>query len=277
MHPAVAECAVHIALFGTQALSNPHGPKAWALAGVRSVRSSLSAMIIGPNNTQSGNDRWVWMSVRVLKTSKKFTIMDFTTYDSDGGIASFTEEARLVPLKPQPLPASIYEIQWIKSPGKEGSMPSSKDVSSRMGSVAVAELPGGPDTSTMTVSSAIRTRLVAAGLDCTSVDLSKLTTNEGGLFLPEQWSEKNIFVVPVLGRLGVEAMLCHVIAILRNAAVEARKRASNIRVLIVSAGSEGPALDPDNVRHMGSGSVWGLARTARLELGCWCTPNLSGH
>ena len=70
-------------------------------------------------------------------------------------------------------------------------------------------------------------------------------------------------------------MLCHIIKMLQCAATVARRRASaatslrrsKLRVLVVTAGSEGPALDPESMRHMGCAAVWGLARTAQIELG----------
>ena len=65
-------------------------------------------------------------------------------------------------------------------------------------------------------------------------------------------------------------------ALLQSAMTEARKRVSNtpaatqaIRILLLTAGSEGPALESKSSQEYPphAGALWGLARTARIELG----------
>ena len=103
-HPAISECGLHVAMFGT--LARDEGQKMWVNTGIRSVTSRIGARIVNSNKL---GDRWVWMSARVVKSTENFVVWDFTTYDSTGGVASLAEGGHHVPLKPQP-PSAVKSL-----------------------------------------------------------------------------------------------------------------------------------------------------------------------
>ena len=86
----------------------------------------------------------------------------------------------------------------------------------------------------------------------------------------EQWATVGTLVLPILYTYKPEDVLEQVLALLHHATTETRPSHGipdlTLRIVVVTSGSDGPPKENAQVGPMGSGAVWGLMRTAHMEL-----------
>ena len=243
MHPAVLDAVFHMVGFITNA---PGRSKSWVPARIARVEFCQGlgrGQFTDSSSIEEDGVNWTWASVRVVRAEEKLRELDFTLYDALTGEAMMSLAGFVVmPLKPAPPASALYQTRWSPAPMNRGHEIISE------GNVAVLALPGNQK-----VDPAGAYRIVSAPLAL------------------DQWHDIETLVLPTAESCS-GSTLVDILEVFQSASGYIRGHAADKRELViavVTAHAEGPTMVESSAKSlgMGSGAVWGLVRTVRMELG----------
>ena len=135
LHPAVLDGVFQLAGF-VDDVSSGNEMKAFVPASIGQVQ--LHASFGRGEGGAKAQAEWMWAHCRVVETSAKARVMDFTIFDGPGSsVAASLESFRFAQLPPQPPASALYEVRWPEMPLDSVAQVAEKELR-----VSVLELPG---------------------------------------------------------------------------------------------------------------------------------------
>ena len=210
-----------------------------------------------------------WARGRRTESTSRGVVVDFEIIDERGGVWMELQGFRFAVLKPQPPSAGLYCEEWVERELVEASPGLSKG--GKNATMQILEVPG-CERLPEGVLEALHATYVDYASALTEVPEAQSTTVGG---------DERVLVVPLRpeavvretddGGRALSVYVETVLAVLQSLAKQVRNEGvGTVVVVLLTEGVEGPPATPPiegTVSDGGLSMVWGLARTARMEVG----------